>query len=151
VVLIIVAGGFLWWVNGDTSKGAVVVTATTTVATTTTNSTDTEVDPVEKAYTQTRVLEKGVYVTIVNLTEEGFVPPIVYINKGEAVRFINKATDSMRVATNEFQSIPLYAGFGQEKSVGKGGTYAFTFMQKGVWGYNNMNGTPKVYGVVYVR
>ncbi len=149
IIILILVGGFIWW-NNDEASSLVDKTPTSNDTASTNNNSD-STDIAVKAYTQTRVLENGKYVTIVNLTNGGFVPPIVYINSGESVRFVNKDNESMRIATNEFQNTPLYAGFGQEKSVGTGGTYEFIFSKVGVWGYNNMSGSPKVYGIVNVR
>src|SRR3990167_10780030 len=45
----------------------------------------------ETAYTETRKLENGRYVTTVTLTSTGFVPQIVTVSRGENVRFLNKS------------------------------------------------------------
>lgn len=153
IVVLIIIGGLIWW-GGTRTSGVVGATEqknTEVINTTKMNDNSNVSNIAEKAYTQTRIKENGVYVTTVNYTVDGFVPPIVYINAGEAVRFVNKNEDSMRIVSNEYQSLTLYSGFGQEKTVGKGGKYEFTFNQKGVWGYNNLNSNPKVYGIVYVR
>ena len=147
IVVLILIGGFLWW-NGSRSSDPITKDDTNSAKDISEN---TNADIVEKAYTQTRVKENGVYVTTVSYTADGFVPPIVYINHGESVRFINKNEDSMRIASNQYQSTTLYSGFGQEKTVGINGTYEFIFNQKGVWGYNNLNSIPRSYGIVYVR
>ncbi|MSU56372.1 MAG: hypothetical protein EXS51_03655 [Candidatus Taylorbacteria bacterium] len=102
------------------------------------------------AYTQTRVLEKGRYVSLVNLTNTGFMPKVVEINRGETVRFVNKSGSAMRIASGEFEGTPLYVGLNQEKSVGQNGVYELVFTESGVWTYHNLS-NPNGIGVVYVK
>lgn len=106
----------------------------------------------QAAYSKTRIPEGKSFVTIVNYTRAGgFDPQIVSINRGESVRFVNQSTEVMRVTSNTFEGVPIYPGFDQQKSVGKGGTYSLSFTTPGVWGYHNLNGDPTVVGIVYVR
>lgn len=158
VILVIglLVGSYFWWGSSDLFTNDDDVVATTTVITTnTTNNTNitntSESELIEKAYTQTRVKENGVFISTVSYTSNGFEPAIVYINRGEAVRFIDKSEGSMRIASNDFQGNVLYPGFTQASTVGRNGTYEFTFSKSGVWGYYNMNSNPKSYGIVYVR
>ncbi len=102
------------------------------------------------AYTQTRVLENGRYVSTVSLTSTGFLPKVVEINKGETVRFVNKSGSAMRIASDDFGGTPLYVGLNQEKSVGQNGIYELTFTDTGAWAYHNRT-APSVIGVVYVK
>lgn len=150
VAVLIIIGGLIWW---NMSSPPLTVNEPIKNATTTTTKTTqvNENELVEKAYTQTRVKEGGVYITTVNFTDEGFTPPIIYINRGESVRFVNKADASMRVVSNDFQGAPLYSGFGEQNSVSKGGKYEFTFTKAGVWGYHNLNGKQYFYGIINVR
>ena len=95
----------------------------------------------ETAYTETRKLENGRYVTTVTLTSTGFVPQIVTVSRGENVRFLNKSGGSMRISSNEFQGVPLLSSLNQEKSVGTNGIYEVALTEVGVWGYRNGIGT----------
>ncbi|MDO8594928.1 MAG: hypothetical protein Q7R93_05485 [bacterium] len=104
----------------------------------------------EAAYTQTRVLENGRYISIVSLTDKGFVPQVVSINRGENVRFVNKTSGSMRIASEDFEGVALFAGLNQEKTVGKSGIYELTMPEAGVWAYYNLSKGGST-GVVYVK
>ncbi len=106
----------------------------------------------QAAYSKTRVKEGEKFVTIVNYTgARGFDPQIVSVNRGESVRFVNQSDESMRIVSNVFDGVPIYPGFNQEKTVGKGGTFSLSFSQPGVWGYHNLNAESSVVGVVYVK
>lgn len=106
----------------------------------------------QAAYSKTRVKEGDKFVTIVNYNgSKGFDPQIVSINRGESVRFINQSDESMRIVSNVFDGVPIYPGFNQEKTVGKGGTFSLSFSQPGVWGYHNLNAESTIVGIVYVK
>ena len=105
---------------------------------------------VGSAYTRTRVLENGKYVSVVTLTDKGFVPKVIELNRGETVRFVNNSSSAMRIASDDFEGVPLYTGLNQEKSVGKNGVYALEFTEAGVWAYNNL-ANPGVIGGVWVK
>ncbi|MDO8590744.1 MAG: hypothetical protein Q7R65_02060 [bacterium] len=151
IIALVLVGGFLWWSGTRTLNVAEQNVDTNTTDTTALTYEGNGITLAEKAYTQTRVKEKGVYVTTVNYTNAGFVPPIVYIKAGEAVRFVNKDEGAMRIASNSYQDTAIYAGLGQEKSVGTNGKYEFIFTKPGVWGYNNLEKNLKDFGIVYVR
>ena len=101
-------------------------------------------------YRRTRVLENGRHVSIVSLTDRGFVPKVVELYRGETLRFVNTSGNAMRIASDEFEGVPIYNGLTQEKSVGKGGIYQLEFTEAGVWAYYNL-ANPDVIGVVYVK
>lgn len=101
-------------------------------------------------YKQVRVFEKGGYVNIVNLTNTGFVPKVVEVNRGETVRFVNKSGSAMRIASDQDNGVPLYIALNQEKSVGQNGIYELTLSEPGIWVYNNLS-NPLGIGVVYVK
>jgi plastocyanin len=106
----------------------------------------------ETAYTSTRSLVNGRYITTVTLTSTGFVPQIVSVGRGESVRFVNKSGGSMRIASNEYQGVPLLQGLNQERTVGANGTFEITLTEVGVWGYHNGVGTASSpNGIVYVK
>lgn len=98
-----------------------------------------------------RTFEKGVYVTTVFLTNSGFVPESVVINKGEEVRFVNKTSLTMRVGSQvENLSSPVYSAIADPKAESKGGTYQRSFTDAGLWAYFNMTGDP-FKGTIFVK
>lgn len=155
-IMILVGGGFALWSGKDAAVAEPEAVAEEKAPVTVTDSPaptkSADAVRAEAAYTGTRKLEGGKYVTVVTLTDAGFQPPIISINRGESVRFVNKSGSSMRIASNDFQGIPILAGLNQEKSVGANGTYALTVTETGVWGYNNRNSaTPVVMGIIHVK
>jgi plastocyanin len=104
----------------------------------------------ETAYTRTRTIENGVAVTIINLTDKGFVPNVVQVARGESIRFVNQTNGSMRISSEYFEDTPLVKSFEQEKTVGKGGTFQLSVSEAGVWSYHNLD-SEGVSGVVYVQ
>lgn len=98
-----------------------------------------------------RTFEKGVYVTQVNYTENGFVPATLEIQHGEEVRFVNKTSLTMRIAADEKLSAIPYQRINQAQSVGKGGTYQIALTEKGVLSYVNLNTKPAKTGNIYVK
>ena|SRR5258708_4914914 len=155
--IILVAASFAIWYPRDDNNAAnktlqSSASETSTQAATTTAPAESEVTTrATSAYTQTRVRENGGYVTIVTYDGTSFNPQIISINRGESVRFVNKSSRAMRIASNTYQNIPIFPGFNQVKSVGRNGTYALSFVDPGVWGYHNMDQDPTVVGVVYVK
>ncbi len=106
----------------------------------------------ETAYTSTRRLVNGVYVTTIAYDGKRFTPPVATVNRGEVVRFVNDANGTtMRIVSNVFNGSPLYGAFDETQSVGKGGAFALSMSEPGVWGYHNLNGDPDIIGVIYVR
>ncbi len=99
----------------------------------------------------TRLYENGVYVNLVRYTGSSFEPRVVAVNRGETVRFVNVSNQTMRIASNVFDKLPVYRGFDQAKSVGKGGTFELSFTEIGIWGYHNLSGDQSVVGVVQVK
>jgi len=106
----------------------------------------------ETAYTETRKMENGRYVTTVILSNAGFAPHIVTVNRGENIRFVNESSGVMRIASNEFQGVPLLSSLNQEKSVGANGAYEVALTEVGVWGYRNGIGTATTpTGIIHVK
>ncbi|MES2135341.1 MAG: hypothetical protein V4449_03825 [Patescibacteria group bacterium] len=103
------------------------------------------------AYTQTRVQQGNQFVTLVSYDGTNFYPPVITIKRGENVRFINKGNLTMRIVSNTFNKTPIYGGFTQANSVGKGGTYELSIPDAGIWGYHNLNGNPGVIGIINVE
>lgn len=78
----------------------------------------------------------GLY--IINYTDRGFSPTMLTLTKGKGVHFVNNSNKALRV----FSDLPndrIYGAITQSKTIGKGGTYDFTFNDVGNWGYYNAN------------
>jgi len=158
VVVVLAIVGYVMWSSSNT-PAPVTNTPGATTNDTTLTSNAADVRAAEEAYvraqpvyTKTRALEGKNYVTTVNYNgATGFDPQIVYMNRGESIRFVNKSSDSMRISSVLVQGVPIYPSLGQEKSVGKGGTYSSSLSVPGVWSYYNLNGEAGMIGVVYVR
>lgn len=74
----------------------------------------------------------------VDYTNDGFSPATVTIKKGGMVKFVNKTSGPMSVASNPHPTHTDYPGFDQWKSDAKGtAEYSFTFDKVGTWGYHN--------------
>ncbi len=74
----------------------------------------------------------------VDYTATGFSPASVTVKKGETVKFVNKTTSPMSVASNPHPTHTDYPGFDQFKSSQKGqAEYDFVFDKVGTWGYHN--------------
>jgi plastocyanin len=68
----------------------------------------------------------------------GFSPSKVTIKVGDTVRFINKTSREMDVASNPHPTHTDYPAFDQGKGAFNGkNTFDFTFTQVGIWGYHN--------------
>ncbi len=78
----------------------------------------------------------GVYV--IQYTDTGFVPKTIQITKGKSVRFINMSTKGLRVFTDTVND-PKFVVLNESKTIGKGGTYTFSFDIEGLWAYHNEN------------
>lgn len=73
----------------------------------------------------------------VDYTDNGFVPNSINIKIGTSVTWTNKTSSPMWVASNPHPVHTDLPGFDQLSSVGKNGTYTYTFEKVGNWGYHN--------------
>lgn len=87
---------------------------------------------------------------IVRYNASGFSPKSIEIKRGEAIKFVNDTNQTMWVASNDHPTHTLYPGFDQGKSVGKSGTFIFTFTEAGSWKYHNHN-KPGDVGTIVVK
>lgn len=100
----------------------------------------------------TRVVENGIPVTVVYLTNNGFSPQEVTITSGEEVRFINLTNASMRVGSRSELSSQFYESISQPEPVGIQGVFQFGLSRPGLWSYENATVENARYtGVVYIR
>lgn len=129
--------------DADNSLTGETATSTETVATTSTNKsgTTTTVPPKKATTTAPKAASMtpdGLY--IISYTNSGFSPATLTIKKGKGVRFINNSDKAMRVFADDKNS-QIFGSLSQSKTVGRGGTYDFTFTQAGNWAYHNANNT----------
>lgn len=99
-------------------------------------------------------MEKGevpaVAESTVQYTDSGFTPNTITVKQGTTVRFTNQSSSGMWVASAVHPTHQLLPGFDQLQSVGKGGTYDYTFAKVGTWKYHNHVGATDT-GTVVVR
>jgi plastocyanin len=87
----------------------------------------------------------------VNYTAAGFVPKTIEIKAGQTVKFINKTSGALSVASDPHPTHTNYPEFDQWKSSAKGQKeYSFTFTKIGTWGYHNHADESKT-GTVIVK
>lgn len=96
------------------------------------------------------VLPAKTYQYLVVYTSKGFSPATLQVNAGETVQFVNNTSLSLRVAAVDTSINAPNRELDQVKSVGKGGTYDFTFNQKGVVIYQNLDDKSKT-GSILVK
>ncbi|MDO8492517.1 MAG: hypothetical protein Q7S34_02675 [bacterium] len=86
----------------------------------------------------------------VYLTQNSFSPTNLTIKSGQSIRFINDSSSSMLVTTPPSPNNTSLSELNQNKSVGRGGYYDFTFNRKGSFLYYNNNDRTKT-GVIIVE
>lgn len=97
-----------------------------------------------------RLFENGVFVTVIELGSEGFVPKLLEIKAGEEIRFVNRTNLTMHIIADEKTSSVTYRYFNQPNTVGKGGTYQIALTEPGVLFYYTLNSNPRASGVITV-
>ncbi|MDO8451750.1 MAG: hypothetical protein Q7S76_02670, partial [bacterium] len=88
--------------------------------------------------------------TVITYSDSGFTPASVTVSVGTTVQFVNEAETGMWVASAVHPTHQLLPGFDELTSVGRGGTYEYTFGKVGTWKYHNHMAPTKT-GVVIVR
>lgn len=87
----------------------------------------------------------------VDYVDGGFSPKSITVKAGTTVTWTNKAAaKQMWVASAVHPTHQLLPGFDQLASVGKSGTYSYTFTKVGSWKYHN-HVSPSDTGVVIVE
>ncbi|MBI3385857.1 hypothetical protein HY031_02100 [Candidatus Gottesmanbacteria bacterium] len=74
---------------------------------------------------------------VVTYTDNGFDPGTTTVKKGTTVRFINKSSGPMWVASNPHPTHTALPGFDELGGAQGGETYEYTFTTVGSWGYHN--------------
>ena len=136
--------------ESDTPASEVVSDTTTTPKPTTTTKPKTTAPK-----TSTDVSKGGTtgpvgYDVLVTYSSTGFSPRTIDVAAGTSVRFVNKSSQAMWISVVTAPGTPQYTDFSQSKSVGRDGTFDFTFNKQGVWIYENINDNSKT-GIVTVR
>lgn len=93
------------------------------------------------------VTKDGFYV--VSYENLGFNPKNLEISRGRSVRFVNNSHKAMRIGSTD-TTAPASQLLSQPKSVGKGGTYDYTFNEAGTYKYANQNNTADA-GTIVVK
>ena len=73
----------------------------------------------------------------VTYADAGIDPKTLTVKRGATVRWVNQGSGTMWVASALHPTHQLLPGFDELKSVGKGGTYEYTFTKVGTWKYHN--------------
>ncbi|HAT68829.1 MAG: hypothetical protein A2481_04380 [Candidatus Yonathbacteria bacterium RIFOXYC2_FULL_47_9] len=160
VVVLAVCGGFLLGKrsaiapedqmgipNGVTEQEATTTPVVPIVPTTKTTQTTTAKPASGATSIAPTMTKSGAY--LVSYTDSGFVPAKIEIQKGKSVHFVNNSNKAMSLTTVDPNS-QVFREFNQEGSVGRGGTYDFTFLTEGTWWYVNRN-SQKELGTIIVK
>ncbi|MBI5400722.1 MAG: cupredoxin domain-containing protein [Candidatus Yonathbacteria bacterium] len=83
------------------------------------------------------IMKDGSY--LVSYASTGFSPKTLTIKKGKSVHFVNNSNKAMSLTTTDTTNNQVYTEFNQGSTVGRGGSYDFTFLTAGTWGYMNRN------------
>ena len=73
----------------------------------------------------------------ISYTDSGFVPNEIKVRSGAVVTFVNNSSRAMWVASAIHPYHQDLPGFDQLQSVGRQGSYSFTFIKAGNWKYHN--------------
>lgn len=99
-----------------------------------------------------RLMQNGVYVTVIHFNGKSFNPASVTITHGEEVRFVNTSNLTMDIGNQiPNASSPGYSALNQPAAKGKGGTYQVGLTEIGVWAYANQTSNPPIKGTVIVK
>lgn len=129
VIVVIILGG--WWIytrdNGNNSY------ATVNSGQSTGNPMAKALQPEEQGYERT-----ATGAVVVRYNGSAFAPNNVIITHGEAVHFVNDSGVALNLSPADTVNQP-YATFDQNKSIGLGGSYDYTFNEVGSYAYFNQN------------
>lgn len=149
IALVVLAAGVL--VGWYFLKGSPAAPTSQSVEATPTPSGSNLGAPESATVAGTSGVEKGGVAaqTVMTLSDTGFAPSPVTVKAGTTVTFVNESSGQMWIASDPHPVHTLLPGFDELKSVGKSGTYQYTFIKVGTWTFHNhMN--PSVKGTVVV-
>lgn len=158
VVVLALCGGFLLGKRAaiapeksENIPNGIVEQATTTpvmpIAKKTTQTTSKTTTTSGTTSTAPAMTKSGAY--LISYTDSGFVPATLEIQNGKSVHFVNNSNKAMSLTTID-QNSQVFREFNQEGSVGRGGSYDFTFLTEGTWWYVNRN-SQKELGTIIVK
>lgn len=96
------------------------------------------------------IFEQDLNPLTVEYTDDGYIPNILEIKKGDNVTFINKSSRSMWVASDNHPTHTIYPEFDQKGLSTLGETFTFTFEKSGTWEYHD-HLNPRANGSVVVN
>lgn len=146
IALIVLMGGY-FLLNGSKQDQS---TQTQTESTGRVEASPTVIIPSVVVPTESTTGAKMTKSIDIEYTKNGFVPQSVTVKEGTIVTWTNEGGGSMWVASAPHPAHTALPGFDQLKSVGKDGTYSYTFAKVGSWKYHNHVG-PSDTGVVVVE
>ena len=143
IIVVIILGLFFYFHDAQAPAPSdmapvTIETATTVPANTQTDTSKTPVNKTTQSNAVTITYKNGV-----------FTPSILTIKAGKSVLFVNASDKSMWVDSGTDVYHQEYPAFNQERAVGKGGTYSFTFTVPGTYHFNNKI-TPTAQGTITV-
>lgn len=136
-IIVLIILGFIWW-----QKSTPALPADNGLSTKSESGVKLATPPpgmpkTAPATTLSRTTKEGIY--LINYLKSGFVPSALEIPIGKSVRFVNNSGKAMRISSADTTNNPIYNAFNQSKTVGQGGIYEYTFTDKGVFSYRNIN------------
>lgn len=105
--------------------------------------------PVIQENVQPSSIEEVSKITV-NYTDKGFIPPLIEIQKGQTVQFVNQSAGGMWIGSGPHPTHTEYPEFDAKKNFPNGGIYEFTFNKVGSWSYHNHIGSEKT-GMIIVK
>lgn len=149
VVAVLAIVAFIIVVQMSPEPASTNDTDTQTVDNSATTPTPTKTTSVTTSSKTSAVKELGS--SVVQLTDKGFSPFILEINRGGSVEFLNESGKTMIIRSYEDKPENLYPGFEQTGApLGRGGKFYFGFTTPGAWAYYNLN-SPNDKGVIVVK
>lgn len=112
-------------------NGSANVTADTEVDTNTDTENTVDINADVSATTQ------SAKTVTIEYTDSGFSPANVTVNKGDTVRFVNNSSSAFWPASAPHPIHTDLPSFDAKRNIAVGGSYSYTFNDKGAWGYHN--------------
>ena len=111
---------------------------TNNVATTTPKTSAVKSTAPKSTVTTPTISKDGYY--LISYGATGFSPKVLTVTRGKSVRFTNNSSNAMRIVGADVNN-PASQAINQSKTVGRGGTYDYTFNEAGTFNYMNYNKT----------
>jgi len=151
-VIIVAAGAILITskYNGNKAEDGTVPASTSSQ--TETGSEVNTTNPIRPATGTAAAVETKETGIVVSYTNDGFRPIVLTVTQGTSVLFRNDSNRALRITSDTYENLSKisYRGFEQSRSIKKGETFNFTFNDKGIWAYKNLN-EPAHVGIIVVN